>query len=374
MPYRFQRTEQSQRPRCAALRREIRSREVIVALKGVNRMRRLLLFALVFFSSVADGAGTATADPLAIEKASLQTQRPDPVGIPTPVEVRTFVADVFDIDNIDQAFSADIYVSATWKDPRLAGATTRKLALTDVWHPSFSIVNERDLDELLPFVVTVEPDGQVTYEQRLIGSLSARMDLREFPYDRQTLSVSIVSLGYTPEEVELWTASELTEGFEDFSISDWHVTLQRSVVKPIVIPSTGKHLSHVEYQMGAERYFGYYLWVMYVPLVFIVLMAWMVFWIDPSLIPSQIALSTASVFSLIAFRFSIRLSLPAVSYMTRIDQFVLGCTVLVFLALGQAVMTGRLAKQGREDLARRLDQWGRWLYLAAFVLIVAVYR
>lgn len=176
------------------------------------------------------------------------------------------------------------------------------------------------------------------------------------------------------EEVELWTASELTEGFEDFSISDWDVTLQRSVVRPIVIPSTGKHLSHVEYQMGAERYVGYYLWVMCVPLVFIVLMAWMVFWIDPSLIPSQIALSTASVFSLIAFRFSIRLSLPAVSYMTRIDQFVLGCTVLVFLALGQAVMTGRLAKQGREVLARRLDQWGRWIYLAAFALIVVVYR
>lgn len=194
---------------------------MILAFKGANPVRRLLLFALVALGSVAAGAGAAKADPPAVDKALVQTQRPDPVGVPTPVEVRTFVADVFAIDNVKQEFTADIYIRVTWKDSRLAGATTRRLALTDVWHPNLNILNERDVDELLPLVVTVEPDGTVTYNQRLIGTLSARMDLREFPYDRQTLSVSIVSMGYTPEEIELRPASEFTEGFEGFSISDW---------------------------------------------------------------------------------------------------------------------------------------------------------
>ena len=337
-------------------------------------MRRLLLVALVALCSEAAGARPANADTQTGDRANLGAERPDPAGVPTPVEVRAFVADVIDINNVKQEFTADIYITVTWKDSRLAGATTRKLALTDVWHPKLTIVNERDLDDLMASVVTVEPDGTITYLMRLIGTLSARMDLREFPYDRQTLSVSVISIGYTPEEIEFRPAGELTEGFEDFSISGWHLTLQRSTVRPIVISSTGRNVAHIEFKIGAERDVGYYLWVMYVPLVFIVFMAWMVFWIDPSLIPSQIALSTASVFSLIAFRFSIRLSLPAVSYMTRMDKFVLGCTVLVFLALGQAVMTGRLSKQGRDALARKLDRWGRWVYVAAFAAIAIIYR
>ena len=58
--------------------------------------------------------------------------------------------------------------------------------------------------------------------------------------------------------------------------------------------------------------------------------------------------------------------------MTRGDYFVMGCTLLVFSALAQAVLTGRLSKTGREDLARRLDRWGRWVYLGALVLLSAL--
>ncbi|TDI46197.1 MAG: hypothetical protein E2P02_05630 [Acidobacteria bacterium] len=97
--------------------------------------------------------------------------------------------------------------------------------------------------------------------------------------------------------------------------------------------------------------------------------AWSVFWIDPSLLPSQLAVSTAAVFALIAFRLSIGDLLPPVPYMTRGDVFVLGCTLLVFSAFGEAVVTGRLAKGGRENLARKLDRWSRWLYLTAFGLL-----
>jgi hypothetical protein len=108
---------------------------------------------------------------------------------------------------------------------------------------------------------------------------------------------------------------------------------------------------------------------MLAPLVLLVLMAWSVFWIDPSLLPSQLAVSTASVFALITFRLSMRDLLPPVHYMTRGDVFLLGCTFLVFSAFGQAVLTGRLAKGGRESLARKLDRWSRWIYLAAFGLL-----
>jgi gamma-aminobutyric acid receptor subunit beta len=99
-------------------------------------------------------------------------------------------------------------------------------------------------------------------------------------------------------------------------------------------------------------------------------MAWCVFWIDPQYLPTQVGLSTASVFSLIAFRFSLRALLPKVDYMTYLDEFVLATTILVFLALGQAITTGRLAKIGHESLADRIDVWSRSIYLVAFALLI----
>jgi gamma-aminobutyric acid receptor subunit beta len=47
--------------------------------------------------------------------------------------------------------------------------------------------------------------------------------------------------------------------------------------------------------------------------------------------------------TLIAYRFSVDAGVPRVGYMTRMDCFVLGSSVLVFLALCQVVLTARLA-------------------------------
>jgi hypothetical protein len=63
-----------------------------------------------------------------------------------------------------------------------------------------------------------------------------------------------------------------------------------------------------------------------------------------------------------------------VAYLTRADEFVLAITVLVFAAFGEAVLTGSLFKAGREDLARSVDRWARWVYLGALVVVVFLLR
>ena len=102
----------------------------------------------------------------------------------------------------------------------------------------------------------------------------------------------------------------------------------------------------------------------------IVLMAWGVFWIDPRDFGPQIALPTSSVFALIAFQIGTSASLPKVAYLTGADRFILGATLLVFAALGEAICTGRLARGGREELARRIDRISRVVYLALFAVVL----
>jgi len=101
-------------------------------------------------------------------------------------------------------------------------------------------------------------------------------------------------------------------------------------------------------------------------------MSWFVFWLPPDVIPSRVAISTASIFSLIAFSLSIRLSLPRVSYVTHADLFLISCTLLVILALGTVVIGSRWAKTNRMKDALRLNVVASWIYAGLYFLTVII--
>jgi len=298
--------------------------------------------------------------------------RPDPEGTPTRVGLRVVVNDVSAIDDVDQTFDADIFYAFTWRDSRLASPQRRVMELEEVWHPRMLIVNLRASTLTLPTQVEVEADGTVEYIQRVIGTFASPLDLRRFPKDVQQLKLQVASYWYGPGEVQLETGSDKVGALGSYTSVGWNIAVAELVAGTIHSSLTGRNFVQAVLSFRAERISEYYRYTMLVPLFLIVAMAWTVFWIDPAFLPSQIGVSTASIFTLIAFRLSLRLILPPTAYMTDADKFLLGCTVLVFLALGQAITTGRLAKTGREKLAERMDRWGRWVYLIAFLAIYFV--
>ena len=93
------------------------------------------------------------------------------------------------------------------------------------------------------------------------------------------------------------------------------------------------------------------------------------FWLQPNIVPPRIAIATASIFSLIALGVSIRLGLPKVSYLTKADIFVIGCTLMVFIALGIAVIGSRWAASDRMEQALKANAITRWVYVLVFILV-----
>ncbi|MDH3746046.1 MAG: hypothetical protein OES47_13185 [Acidobacteriota bacterium] len=313
---------------------------------------------------------------LAQSAGSSVTQRPDPEGVPTKVSLAVYLLDLVAVDDVRQEFTADLFFIARWRDARLAlpeaaEAPSRTLPISQVWFPDIGLLNRRAASLYLPQIVRVDGEGAVVYSQRIYGQFSSRLDLVRFPADKQTFEVRLVSYRYGPEEVALEIDPARSGRLEQLSAAGWTIGDPVVEAEPLVVPSAGSMArAGAVYRVQAERDTTYYRLTFLVPLVLIALMAWSVFWIDPSLLPSQIGVSTASVFSLIAFRFSLQGSLPKISYLTTADWFVLSVTLLVFAALGEAVLTGRLAKIDRGDLARRIDSWARWIYLAVLVVVV----
>jgi hypothetical protein len=307
---------------------------------------------------------------LAPTGASAQSGRPP--SEPTTVEIAVALLDLERIDDATQGISASVFFVARWNDPRLAhdGPEVSWRDLDDIWHPRLQVVNRRQASLTLPDTVEVTPDGTVTYRQRILGQFSQKLHLSDFPLDRQMLAIQIVAVGYAEDEIFFTAHPEIPSGVvPDISVSDWKVLGSRAVARgyqpmPAVRPTAGYLL-----EVDVERHVGYYVWKIVLPLLLIVAMSWLVFWIDPELAGPQISIAVTSMLTLIAYRFMVGGMLPRISYLTRMDVFTTASTMLVFLTLIEATLTVMLTKRGQPELAKAIDRRSRWGFPLAYVIV-----
>jgi hypothetical protein len=88
---------------------------------------------------------------------------------PVIVYVTIFIVDVDEISSANQSFDANVYLQYRWRDPKLAhqGSEAIVRPLNDVWNPKIYVVNQQKMWTTLPEIVTIAPDGEVLYRQRI---------------------------------------------------------------------------------------------------------------------------------------------------------------------------------------------------------------
>ncbi len=301
--------------------------------------------------------------------------RPNEKEGPTKVLVSFYVTDIEGIDNKEQSFTLDVIIRLKWNDDRLSEAKG-PIPLNTIWHPNVQIYNLRDVESRFPKVAIILKDGTIQYTQRYYATLSSHLDFTDFPFDVQTLSISLLSFGFSPDEVEL--VFEAAGGAKKFSISDWHIepvgakTLEfkanffEDTSEVIVRPK-------LDYEFKASRHILYYWWKVLAPLMVILFLSWAVFWIDPSQVAAQIGVSGTSILTLIAFLFRLENIIPPVSYLTHMDHFIFVTLALVFFAYLEALVSTTFALKGKKELAFKLDLTFRIGYPIIFLVILFVF-
>ena len=91
---------------------------------------------------------------------------------------------------------------------------------------------------------------------------------------------------------------------------------------------------------------------------------------DPAESGTDISVAVTSMLTLIAYRFAIGTFLPVISYLTRLDLFILGSTLLVFFSLVEVVVTSNLARKKRMELAYTIDRISCWAFPIAFFCLI----
>ena len=301
--------------------------------------------------------------------------RPDPADKPTPIQQSLYVVDILEINDVERTITLDYVWLQMWNDPRLANANYKgsrsklDLSIDDIWNPHLARVNLKG-SAMLDAILNIDENGNVAYRQRLIDTYTAPLNLRRFPFDKQSLSLKFLSTLYGPDEIELQWNEDRSGHLDSFSLPGWTFEGSKSKIYVQDLRNIDRKLQGFDLHLKLNRQSGFYVWKVFVPLSFIVFMAWTVFWIDPANFPGQIAISTSSVITLIAFQLSLTELLPKISYLTEVDLFALATSFLVFIALGEAILTARLAKIGKHAVSLSLDKWMRIIYPIVFAVLI----
>jgi len=312
-----------------------------------------------------------------VEQVELKTTRPEALKGPTTVHFMVFVLNISKIDDAGQNFTANVFLRLRWKDSRLATSegAVRQLPLEAVWNPRILLANQQGrVARALPEIVQVHPDGTVLYFQRYTGKFSQRLMLADFPRDTHSFIIQFVAAGYPADELtfEPDLVRKIRGGSmaKEVSLPDWKI-LQYETRSDPYNPIEEINAAAFEFRFVAQRHVAYYLWQVVLPLVVVVIMSWTAFWIGREHINVRIAVATSSILTLVAHRFVLATLLPRLPYMTRLDYFTVGSTLLVLLALIAVIVTGFLVVHRQEGQAQSIDHWARGAFPAAFLMLVS---
>ncbi|MHC4179406.1 MAG: hypothetical protein ACYSWU_17985, partial [Planctomycetota bacterium] len=168
--------------------------------------------------------------PAALDEGTpVEMERPTAWGEPTEVQISIYVIDVDEIDSAQQSFAASVYYEARWKSPLLVhkGPGPLYRRISEVWNPQLIIVNQQMAWYAFPEAVHIYPDGEVVYRQKVWARFSQPLELRDFPMDRQTLSIHLIAAGVVEDEVKMipmGSKDDNTTGIaSQFSLPDWDV-------------------------------------------------------------------------------------------------------------------------------------------------------
>ena len=115
--------------------------------------------------------------------------------------------------------------------------------------------------------------------------------------------------------------------------------------------------STIKATFSFQRRIGYYLIQAYFPSIFIVILSWIVFWMDKEDMGDRITLGITAILTIMFLLGSLNGNLPKVSYPKALDWYLLVSFSFVFLSLLECTIVFLFvssAKQEEEDIACRV--------------------
>ncbi len=278
--------------------------------------------------------------------------------------------DVLDIDDATQTMTIDFAVRMKWQDTTWTKGrrTYNQSDLSEIWYPELQVMNGQAIEpQIKQGVVEVFPDGRHLFRQRYFGKVSAPIHSQKFPFDQHQFTIHCIAIN--PEPINFQIDLQVNELQVEYSIIDWHLWNEAFGISSQ--NRLGREFPGFIRTFDGRRHVAFYFWKIFVPLTLVVIMSWTVFWVDPKYM-EQLTVAVTAMLTIIALQFTLQDLTPDISYLTRLDVYLLSCNILVLLALIESVMTSNLLSGGNRELALRVDRMSRWGFPLAYGIMCFV--
>jgi hypothetical protein len=202
--------------------------------------------------------------------------------------------------------------------------------------------------------VNGDPDGTLHYIELFHAELTTSYFLEAFPFDRESLGIFLQPVLDERDTMTIAYDEQLSGvGTETFvELAQWKIPGLKPTEQRREIGKTGKYIFEVEIDLMVQRRYRYYVWKVFLPLLFMVAIAYSAFWIKIADYYTQISITLTAILTEIAFLFAISGSLPKVPYLTFIDAFflitfVFSCASIVELVVVQPGLSSRIGRAMR---------------------------
>ena len=293
---------------------------------------------------------------------------------PVPVEVGLRLQQITQVAQREEHFGAVVTLRMRWKEPALAfdpaecRCDFRLLPATDLreelarkelpW-PAFTLYNQQGNRWIQNQLAVVRPDGEVAYLERFTTDFQAPdFDFRRFPFDEQHFFIRVDQL-FPLAYYRFVPLDDYSTVGDALGEEEWRVVAFDTEISTSV-ESTSYPVSRFSLHFVAERLVTYYAMRIFIPLLLIVIVGWLTFFIGDWM--KRVEATSATLLLFIAYNFAVGGDLPKLGYLTLIDVIFLATFLVSVLLVAWNVALKNLHSVGREALARRLDRPMKWVY------------
>ena len=317
-----------------------------------------------------------------------------PVGLPLirePIQVRAgiHVDQITEVNQRGENFGAVGDLVLEWNDPAYAFNPDscqcsyktftplefeKFIVQNGLRWPRFVFFNQQGKRWSQGETFWVYSSGTVQYYERFSASFQAPdFNFRKFPLDTQTFYIRMECVD--PEEDYVFTYFPQYIGLgKQLGEEEWYFTKHSATVSNAVAMD-GSFYSQYAFQLLAHRHKSYYIFRILLPLILIVTVSWVSFFLrDYS---KRVDISGANLLVFIAFNFTIGSDLPRIGYLTFMDTVLIVAFAVTALTVIFNVALKRLEDSGKIALTQKIDTYLLWgyplFYIAGMVLLIPIF-
>ncbi|MEA3275973.1 MAG: hypothetical protein U9Q81_11915 [Pseudomonadota bacterium] len=302
---------------------------------------------------------------------------------PIPVQIGIQLQQITNVNQSAENFGVVATLLMKWRDPALAfnpdtvqdrfkvytgdGFAKDMSGRAQVW-PEVTIQNQQGNRWVQNRIVAVAADGRAIFLERFSTTLQAPdFNFRFFPLDRQQFYIRIHAIA--PE----WYYRFLPlEGYsqvgEKLGEEEWVVTGFDTSVGSAEIAQ--RAVSQFTFHFEAERHVTYYMFRILLPMVVLIAVSWVIFFLKDY--GKRVDVAGANLLIFVAFNFTLSNDLPRLGYLTLMDTILISAFLVTALVLILSVYLRRMVTDGRVEFVNRIDRYVIMFYPLAYLAAVGI--